>query len=399
MLTKTRTVFSVFLVVFGMLFFLKGNVISQEPADTEAVFDKDWVDTTNYDDLNADIESLTEAISTLCSEPGFRGFLRSEMSKSKNSEQILELDKFLDRATKNLKKDKSAPGLQKAKSAAGKARGSAQDSTLLALKGFDLYIPVVAHRTKWKGGKDFVVAASPMGDDLSIKKIVGFSVKDGSKVELDSATPPEMVVLVVAPCEHEDHTITSEEPVDPPDDGAPHEDNPTPGEGEKDKDNSFFYMSYIKIHDDHEPWYRGDPEVYLLVGQIRNGEDRGYKFNLARVNKTGRWYWIRDLTKMYFDGNSSYDTYYGVWESDGAGSGCYMYTNRGRRIYPYIKSYPTSGGTQPVWCLYVGNSDDEIHGYPPRCKTNKMLGAWNTHNYDSNYSDTRTAQAKFYKVH
>jgi hypothetical protein len=93
---------------------------------------------------------------------------------------------------------------------------------------------------------------------------------------------------------------------------APHEEKPNPDAGKSEKHNSYFSMSYLYIFHDAEPWCSGDPEIYLLAGQICNDEGKGYYYNLARVNTTKRWYWIYDLNQMDFDEKCSWDTYYSV---------------------------------------------------------------------------------------
>lgn len=153
--------------------------------------------------INADLDGMAQQLATLTATPGFRGFLRSEIAKSKNRESILSLDRFLEKAAKQRN---TPPGLAKlAKlNRSSKAR---QKSASSELKGYNLYIPVEAHRAKWKGGKDFVVAFAPAGDDQTTQEIIGYSVSNGTKVRLDARTPPQTVVLIVAPEEHETHEL------------------------------------------------------------------------------------------------------------------------------------------------------------------------------------------------
>jgi hypothetical protein len=47
---------------------------------------------------NADLDRLAQDLIKLVTHPGFRGFLRSEIAQSKNRKNILEVDKFLERA-------------------------------------------------------------------------------------------------------------------------------------------------------------------------------------------------------------------------------------------------------------------------------------------------------------
>ncbi len=353
---------------------------------------------TPQEQANGELELIAKDIASLCNHPGFLGFLRSEIVQSKNREQIIELDRLLDRAAKQQTMPPNlAATAEKVK--ATKARHKAMNIT--RLEGFDLYIPVKAHRAKWKGGKDFIVAVSPYGDDMAFQTTVGYSVADGRRVVLDAKQPPETVVMVIAPEEHADHNMPTPEP-DVPSRKAPHEDKPKPDAGKSEKQNSVFSMSYIKIHQTGESWLRGDPEIYLLAGQICNGVSKAYRFNLPRVNSKGVWYYVGDLNQMYFDATCSWDTFYAVWEDDDGYNcgGVFAYTNCGQPVTPALNCYPDSKCSfMYVYSLWRGNGDDPVHTYIPQVHTNKMLGNWGTHNYDSYYSDTRNAEAKFYKTH
>jgi hypothetical protein len=135
--------------------------------------------TPQQQQANAELELMAQDIAQLCTTPGFRGFLRSEIAKSKNRENIIELDKFLDRATKQ---KNMPPGLTKISGKIRDEKVRHKKMDLTGLEGFDLYIPVDAHKKKWKGGKDFIIAAAPYGNEEDVKQVVGFSVWDGKKL-------------------------------------------------------------------------------------------------------------------------------------------------------------------------------------------------------------------------
>jgi hypothetical protein len=227
---------------------------------------------------NSDLEVLAKEIAELCDHPGFLEFLRSEMVKSKNRENIVELDSFFVRAAKQ----SDMP--EQLAATAGKAKQVQErhkSMNLSRFEGFDLYIPVSAHRAKWKGGKDFIVAVSPYGDDMAIRETVGFTVKDRRKVVLDTAQPPATVVLVIAPCEHETHERSKCQK-------SPHvaaryipsiqfevKDDlyksvaPTPG-------NSVAGIRRFYISDVKEPWTRGAPEIKIFYGTKRGSYCRDF---------------------------------------------------------------------------------------------------------------------------
>ncbi|MBN2569003.1 MAG: DUF3103 family protein [Deltaproteobacteria bacterium] len=263
---------------------------------------------------NDDLDVLAQEIAKLCTQPGFRGFLRSEIAKSKNRENIVELDKFLSKAQKQ---KNMPPGLAKVRDTAQKAKGRLKASGLWRGQDYDLYIPVDAHRKKWRGGKDFVVAYDPVTDEKDVKQIVAYRVTDGTRVMLDPNKAPGTVVLIVAPCEHKTHVVqplqVKKGPV-PPENPKPNfkgKDPPAPkGMKEPGGGNSLVGLHYVKIFDDHEPWYKGAPEIDIQFFQ-RKGNVCVRKTSWCdRIDNEGTWYNTWDYTyyanpaiKHYFDSN------------------------------------------------------------------------------------------------
>lgn len=297
-------------------------------------------DQQKLDQINADLDSMAQQLAALTAAPGFRGFLRSEISKSKNRESILSLDRFLERAAKQRN---PPPGLAKLDKLNRTSKGRVKTAPD-GLQGYDLYIPVEAHRAKWKGGKNFIVAFAPVGDDQKIQEITGYSVADGKKVRLDAKKPPETVVLIVAPEEHETHeageappTITEADRKIP----KPHvkgrdiADKPV----EQPPGNSYVGMRRMFIRDVKEPWYAGAPEIYAHIAQRRgnyceNAHISRYSDSLERFDNANVWRttWSpqydyqneacgrprerADRTCAYFDNNYSNKMRVYIYESD-----------------------------------------------------------------------------------
>jgi hypothetical protein len=315
---------------------------------------------------NTDLEEIAKNIATLCAQPGFRGFLRSEIAQSKNRESILELDKFLDRASKQ---KNMPPGLRKAKENASKTIDRLSSKGLESLRGLDLYIPVEAHRTKWKGGKDFVVAYAPLGNEKDVSNIVAYSVSNGERVLLDSKTPPEQVVLIVAPEEHMSHEVGEELRTGP----EPDPSKIRVDDDGTDEDNSYFGIPMVKLLHDHEPWYLGGPEVYVLIGQKSSKGTQPSKINLTEVDKENTWYYIylnfaaapTAGTVLYFYFDSTFDkmVYVDFKESD---TGWLIDYD----VSPYGVGIPDDGGT---WHYRIGVFDDDMGNL----WVNRTLVAWN----------------------
>ena len=238
-----------------------GTACAAEPADTAEA----------QQQANADLDTMARELAKLAATPGFRGFVRSEIAKSKNRESILELDRFLERAAR---KRGAPPGLSKFREFSAQAQRRLRSGGA-AFKGYDLYIPVEAHRAKWRGGDDFVVAFGPYGDDQRIQQIFAYSVRNGERVVLDAQRPPEMVVLMLVPDEHETHEVSGAAPPVTDQDrtlarpdvvGKDIAEKPVPQES----GNSYVGVRRLYIRDVKEPWWLGQPEIRMYIAQRKN---------------------------------------------------------------------------------------------------------------------------------
>ena len=333
---------------------------------------------------DADLEKLTKELAMLVAEPGFRGFLRSEIAKSKNRENILELDKFLARASK---RSGARPALGKFQNGARGVNDRIKNSNLSALSGFDLYIPVEAHRAKWKGGADFLVAFASFQDEKDIQQVIAYSVKDGRRVILDPNKAPDQVVLVLAPEEHESHEVVAT----PKDTGAPpkelkenavqREDPPKQGMKEPGGGDSIVGVRYVYLYSDKEPWTRGAPEIKLMMFQRGPNNQclRQYRnasgINNERVsyktwdpwNSTGAY--VYPHLKAYFDTRYWNKLYIYINEYDG-----------GSRAYQTFQIYPG------VTCEIIRYSGDDRVGSGYTWRSNFL--------YDLDYGWHRVGDAR-----
>lgn len=222
-------------------------------------------------EANEDLDAMAQELAKLVATPGFRGYIRSEITNTKNREGILELDPFLERAARRPDAPQGLAQLREMnQNAKGRIASTAPGATF---KGYDLYIPVEAHRTKWRGGDDFVVAFAPLGDDQAVKQITAYSVRTGQKVMLDATKAPDTVVLILVPCEHNgEHETkgqkpptTNEDRVVPKADAAGKE--PAEKPVEQSEGNSHVGLRRMYIRDVKEPWWLGAPEIFLYFAQ------------------------------------------------------------------------------------------------------------------------------------
>jgi len=329
------------LMVIGFLamFFSAGMAFAVTPAEQQA---------------NAELESMAKDIAQLSATPGFRGFLRSEIAQSKNRENIVELDEFLSRA---MKQKNMPPGLDKLQNKARNAKGRVKAFSVA--DRLDLYIPVGAHRAKWKGGQDFLVAFSPVQDEKNTKEIVAYSVKDGRRVLLNPNQAPAEVVLVIAPCEHETHQyILKPDPNAPPEGmRAPLKDTSPPGQiapnEKKDKEeigkykgNSNLYVYFTLIKRTQEPWYMGKPEIEVYILHECGGIPVVRRLDMNQVDEKNKSYYTANNGSLYYGSNCSDFTAVAIWERDG-----------GSLVRGECHKFPGSGKTH---CYQVRSSDDPV---------------------------------------
>ena len=279
-------------------------------------------------EINSQLEMLAKEMAQILGHPGFRGFLQSEIAKSKNREKILESKSFFEKA---IGQKDPPPGLQKLRGNDKKTRELIKTSGIWDLEGLDIYFPFEDHRKKWKGKRDLLVAFSPVDDEENVAEIIAYSVKSGERMILDPEVPPETPVLVIAAEEHENHQI--EPPLPPTDEGAVK--GPKPKDKVKKKDgsgNSYFGVRYLRIDDDQEPWTKGNPEIYAYY--IQRGPSATYcqvtYKNLYWVNKERSWYNVWYYLARYFDSRYSNYSYIRIYERDGGTYRTYDVTIEGQ---------------------------------------------------------------------
>jgi len=119
--------------------------------------------------------------------------------------------------------------------------------------GLDLYFPYVEHRQKWQSIiNQILIAYPPLSvDDNKCKKITAFTL-NGNEQLLSAKIPPAEPVLIISPCEHHgDHSI---------------ENNTLLKKTHSTSSGEWRLTIYhFKLMDDHEPWYKGNAEIYVKL--------------------------------------------------------------------------------------------------------------------------------------
>jgi len=154
-------------------------------------------------EINAGLAGTAKALAKALSDKKFRQFVRQQTVRSRNAEQILEAKAFFQKA---LRTNRSAPGLQELQRRVLKLSAQVKEAGLKLSEEtgeVDIYFPVVAHRKRWRGDDNLLVAFVPLADDMSLREIYAWSVKDQKWVSIDAKEPPETPTLVIALTEKE----------------------------------------------------------------------------------------------------------------------------------------------------------------------------------------------------
>ncbi|GHF40971.1 hypothetical protein HNQ07_001535 [Deinococcus metalli] len=166
-----------------------------------------------------------------------------------------------------------------------------------------------------------LVAVAPQGGD-EFAPVVAYDAQGGRHV-LDGRTAPSEAVVVVGVNERVDAQGHVMIPIDVHAGAAPPSPVPSgtvpssPGLSAQACD-SWERLSSLYVRDDHEPWVRGDPEIYVQLGS--NSRDGLYVGSLPDVNDENRWYTPnRDLIRWSSTTLGSWMMY--LWyERDGGSS-------------------------------------------------------------------------------
>jgi hypothetical protein len=274
--------------------------------------------------INRELDRAAGALAIALGDPQLRQFLSEALESSTNREQLVGTVELirLARGRPNLRQ-------QAASLAPFEAAVLAIQRALTAAKvpapytNVEVYFPVPAHRTSWKGEDNLIVASAPVGDERQVQSLTGFGVTGERRFQLSPDSAPTAPTLIVAVEEHESHRRLA-----PAVKTAPPESEPPDIRGDAPHENSYVGIPYVLLDNDHEPWYRGDPEVYVLVGQSRQQTPLEHKIWLnsgsSDVNDENEWYYLGDgpAYPLYFYYNQTFsdDTYFHFWESDGGGS-------------------------------------------------------------------------------
>jgi hypothetical protein len=191
------------------------------------------------------MDRLARRFARAMADPTFRGYLKSELDRSRFVEHKIQLQHFLADGGGRAMRDV-------ARLSASSEKELAEDA--ITATGMEMYFPVPAHRASWKGGSDLLVASAWEDHEAP----VAYDVR-GKRQVLSADHPPAVPVLAVEPVETDFSVpigapttcITCQPPPPTP---------PPPPTG--------LFMTYSHFVQDFEGWLKGDPEFEIhIVGQ------------------------------------------------------------------------------------------------------------------------------------
>ncbi len=187
-----------------------------------------------------------------------RSIIVSEIARSENGEKIIYLEKLF------------AVDI----GPASFAETVGANTALLQLVnehalGIDVYFPVKAHRQSMLANpnQDFLVTYFDGYADDQVERDIAAWDLNGAQVTLTTKEPPAIPVLVITQCEHGRRAAGeggTEQITLPPDDGGG-----SGGSGNGGPQNGL-QMTAFDLHDKHEPWTSGSPEIYIRARHKAN---------------------------------------------------------------------------------------------------------------------------------
>ena len=202
------------------------------------------------------MQRLARAFARALAAPSFRTQIHSAILQSPFPEQKVHFQGLLTAANRSV--------LREVARLSGSSEAEIQNDAANT-PGLELYLPVVEHRAKWKGGSEILVATAISDEDLPTAYDT-----HGRALELDPLHPPAIPVLSLVPVETDFSRRPSRADCTletcPPTGGggssggtgggtAP----PAPG----------LYMTYAHTTQSFESWLKGNPEFEVhVLGQL-----------------------------------------------------------------------------------------------------------------------------------
>jgi hypothetical protein len=191
-------------------------------------------------DERATRERLAQRLARAMADAGFRSHVKSELDRSSVREHKVQFQRFLAQGNRRV--------LREVARLNGEAEAGVDTDSRRAIP-LELYLPVPAHRARWTGGENILVATQREDGEAPVAYDVG-----GRRQLLRADAPPDTPVLALVPVETDfDHP--SPAPFICCSSGGP-----TPPAG--------LYMTSSHFVQDFEGWLKGNSEYEIhILGQ------------------------------------------------------------------------------------------------------------------------------------
>jgi hypothetical protein len=207
-------------------------------------------------------ERLAHRFARAMSDPGFRAYVKSELDRSTVREHKVQFQRFLGGGNRRV--------LREVARLNGEAETGIETDARQAIP-LELYLPVPAHRARWTGGENILVATEREDGEAP----VAFDVR-GRRQILRPDAPPDTPVLALVPVETDfDHPSAA--PFICCSSGGP-----TPPAG--------LYMTASHFVQDFEGWLKGSPEYEIHILGQSGATDSLTSYQCAGEHAGGYYY-------------------------------------------------------------------------------------------------------------
>jgi hypothetical protein len=256
--------------------------------------------------ISQQLEDVAASLSSFLSVKQNRAFVLTQM-KTASKMKTMELSGILAAVEKQgyLKGDEKTYGL------ALKIRQTeaSMKNAKVPIPRLDLVVPTGSNQTLLEQSDIIYVAIAPLLEDDKVKSIMAFENGKRLNHDLSASQLPQVPTVVIGPAEKEiltsDSTIQMVESRTDNQSSISAKDLPKSATTTDD----LVGIPQILISNDHEPWYKGDPEIYVHIRRwrISNGAFIDYSTDLPGVNAENHWYVLGDPNSTYLRLNAGYD--------------------------------------------------------------------------------------------
>ena len=218
------------------------------------------------------LEGVARRLAKALHDPGFRARVYARLKNSPYPEGKIHLQRTLTGSDRG--------DLRAMARLNGEAEAT-EDSVVRTAQALEVYLPVPAHRSQWKGEAKVLVATAARDGDLPVAYDL-----DGGRHFLDPTRPPLTPVIAVVPVE----TNFDRAPTRATVTCRPDEDCGGSGGGSIVAPPGL-YMTKAHFNQDFEGWLKGSPEFEVHIMGQRGSSDSLMKYECAGEHAPSAYNW------------------------------------------------------------------------------------------------------------